>query len=360
VLIHLLTIGGRKLGMNRRTMLAARLHGPGQMRVAEEPVPEPGPGESVVRVTAVGICGSDLHWYTEAGIGDARLARPLIVGHESAGVIEGGPRDGRRVAIDPANPCGRCEQCLAGDRNLCPAVTFSGHGNTDGSLRQYLAWPDHLLHPLPDALSDSDGAMLEPLGVALHAVDLGHVRPAATIAVIGAGPIGLCLVQLARASAAARVLAVDPLAHRAEAALRLGADDVLPSEPGAFGAALAAATGGRGADVVFEAAGGDPAVSLAIEAARPGARVVLAGIPDHDSVAFAASAARRKGLTIVMVRRMKEMYPRTTRLVEAGIVDVASVVTHRFPLEDVEQAFLAAQAREGLKVIIEPSRGRPS
>jgi L-iditol 2-dehydrogenase len=343
--------------MSDRTMLAARLHGPADLRVAEEPVPVPGAGQHLVRVTAVGICGSDLHWYAEAGIGDARLDRPLIVGHESAGVIEGGPADGRRVAIDPADPCGRCEDCLAGNRNLCATVAFSGHGRTDGSLRQYLAWPSHLLYPLPDALSDSDGALLEPLGVALHAFDLAHIRPAATIAVIGAGPIGLCLVQLARASAAARVLAVDPLPHRAAAAARLGADTVLPADPEAFAAALAEVTGGRGADVVLEAAGGDPAVSLAIDAARPGARVVLAGIPEQDSTAFTASAARRKGLTLVLVRRMKEMYPRTTRLVERGTVDLASVVTHRFGLHDAERAFVTAQAREGLKVIVEPTGG---
>src|SRR5664279_2264351 len=220
--------------MSDRTMLAARLHAAADLRVAAEPVPVPGPDQSLVRVTAVGICGSDLHWYAEAGIGDARIDRPLIVGHESAGVIEGGPDDGRRVAIDPAIPCGHCEDCLAGNRNLCATVAFSGHGQTDGSLRQYLAWPSHLLHPLPDTLSDSDGAMLEPLGVALHAFDLAHVRPAATIAVIGAGPIGLCLVQLARACGAAQVLAVDPLPHRAAAATRLGADAVLPADPQAF------------------------------------------------------------------------------------------------------------------------------
>jgi L-iditol 2-dehydrogenase len=341
--------------MSDRTMLAARLHGPADLRVAEEPVPVPGPGQSLVRVTAVGICGSDLHWYAEAGIGDARLDRPLIVGHESAGVIDGGPDHGRRVAIDPADPCGHCEDCVAGNRNLCVTVTFSGHGRTDGSLRQYLAWPSHLLHRLPDSLSDSDGAMLEPLGVALHAVDLAHLRPAATIAVIGAGPIGLCLVQLARASGAAKVLAVDPLPHRAAAAARLGADDVLPADPEAFAAALADATAGRGADVVLEAAGGDPAVSLAIDAARPGARVVLAGIPDHDSIAFSASTARRKGLTLVLVRRMKEMYPRTIRLVERGTIDLASVVTHRFGLDDAERAFTTAKARAGLKVIVEPT-----
>jgi L-iditol 2-dehydrogenase len=341
-------------GTTTREMLAARLHGVGDVRPELEAVPEPGAGEQLVRVTAVGLCGSDLHWYAQAGIGDARLTRPLVVGHEAAGVIEGGARDGQRVAIDPAVPCGRCELCLAGHRNLCPSVAFCGHGRTDGALRQYLTWPDHLLHRLPDTLSDADGAMLEPLGVAVHAHDLGHQRVATTVAVIGCGPIGLCLVQLARLAGATQVVAVDPLPHRAEAAARYGADVVLPAEPAQFAAGLAEATGGRGVDVVYEAAGTDAAVGLAVEAAMPGARVVLAGIPDSDTTSFTASVARRKGLTIALVRRMKEVYPRTTALVDRGMVDVRTLVSHTFDLREIDKAFRTGQAREGLKVMVEP------
>jgi L-iditol 2-dehydrogenase len=336
-------------------MLAARLHGIGDLRVDRESVPRPGPGEHLVRVTAVGICGSDLHWYADGGIGDARLTGPTVVCHEAAGVIEGGPRHGQRVAIDPAVPCGACEVCLAGDRNLCPTVAFCGHGRTAGALREYLAWPDHLLHPLAEALSDADGAMLEPLGVAVHAHDLGHQRVASTVAVVGCGPIGLCLVQLARVSGAVRVLAADPLPHRVAAALRFGADVALPVEPKAGAAAVAQATGGRGVDVVYEVCGTDRAVALALDAARPGARVVLVGIPGDDVTRFGASTARRKGLTLVLVRRMKEVYPRAQALVQRGLVDVRSLVTHRFGLADADRAFRAGQAREGLKVMIEPN-----
>jgi L-iditol 2-dehydrogenase len=337
-------------------MLAARLFAAGDIRAVTEPVPQPGPGEHLVRVTATGICGSDLHWYTDGGIGDAVLANPLVIGHEAAGVITGGPRDGERVAIDPAIPCGRCELCLAGHRNLCPSVAFCGHGGTDGALRQFLSWPGHLLHPLPDTLSSADGAMLEPLGVGLHAVDLAHQRVAATVAVIGCGPIGLGLVQLARVAGAAMVIATDPLPHRAEAAARLGAHVALPAGAEEFARGLASATGGRGVDVAYEAAGTDEAVALAIGAAMPGARVVLAGIPDASHTRFSAAVARRKGLTLVTVRRMKEVYPRTTALVARGMVDVRAMVTHTFGLQDIGAAFTTAAAREGLKVIIEPGR----
>ncbi len=335
-------------------MTVARLHGARDIRAETEAVPVPGPGEELVRVTAVGVCGSDLHWYDEAAIGDARLTRPLVPGHEFAGVIEGGPRDGVSVAVDPALPCLRCETCRRGWRNLCPDVVFAGHGDRDGALRQYLTWPSWALHPLPDGFSPADGAMLEPLGVALHALDLGRVRTGFTIVVVGAGPIGLLLVQAARWSGATRIVVVEPLAHRREAALRAGADVTIDAEQACRQSVLAGAVGGIGADVVFELAGTDAAVEISLRAARPGARVVLGGIPDRDCTSFQASLARRKGLTLSLVRRMNEAYPRAIRVVERAMVDVASLVTHRYGLEQAADAFAVAAARTGLKVVIEP------
>ncbi|WP_066588404.1 zinc-dependent alcohol dehydrogenase [Cellulomonas timonensis] len=336
-------------------MKVARLHGVGDIRLTDEPDPVPSEGESLVRVTAVGLCGSDLHWFTDGGIGDAGLTSPLVLGHEMAGVVVGGPDDGQRVAIDPADPCGVCEHCLEGNRNLCPTVRFAGHGKTDGGLRELMAWPSHLLHPVPDTLSAADTAVLEPLGVALHAMDLGKPRLGATVVVVGCGPIGLCLVQLARVAGAGRVIAVEPLAHRRAAADALGADQSLdPRDPQILDL-VSAATGGGGAHLVIEVAGTDDAVDLAMHAARPGARVVLAGIPSEDSTTFPASVARRKGLTILMSRRMKEMYPRTIALVERGLVDVASLVSHTYELADAAEAFRVADDRTGLKVVVEPT-----
>jgi L-iditol 2-dehydrogenase len=306
--------------------LTARFHAARDVRVADEPMPVPADGESLVRITAVGLCGSDLHWYDEGGIGDSRITTPVVGGHEMAGVVVGGPRDGDRVAVDPAIPCHRCDLCLEGHPNLCRNIVFAGHGTCDGGLQRFLTWPTARLHALPDALSDADGAMLEPLGVAVHTADLGHVPLGASVAVIGCGPIGLLLVQVARAAGAARVLAADPLAHRRVAAAKLGADEVLDPADAAYGNRLAAFTGGRGVDVAFEVAGTDPAIAAATEVVRPGGRVVLAGIPSTETSAFPASTARRKGLTIALVRRMKEVYPRAIALVEAGLVDVRGVV----------------------------------
>ena len=319
-------------------------------------MPDAGPGTDLVRVTAVGICGSDLHWWDEGAIGDAKLTHPLVLGHEGAGVIAGGPRSGERVAIDPAIACETCRACRDGYRNLCYRIRFSGHGETDGMMREFMAWPSALLHPLPDRVSDVDGAVLEPLGVAVHSVDLGHLPFAGTASVIGCGPIGLLLVQLLKAAGASSVLAVEPLAHRREAAARMGADKV--ADPGSFGSGedLMRELTGFGVDVAFEAAGNDAGVGLAMASVRPGGRVVLAGIPGDDTIRFGASAARRKGLTIALVRRMNDVYPRAIGLAARGVVDLGSVVTRRAGLGEVQAAFGDGARRTGLKVIIEPQR----
>ena len=336
-------------------MRVARLHGPGDLRVAEEPTPAPTEGSVLVRVTAVGICGSDLHWYAEGGIGDARLDRPLVPGHEMAGVIVDGPRGGQRVAIDPALPCGECASCVGGNPNLCPGVAFAGHGIVDGGMREFMTWPEHALHPLPETLSDADGAMLEPLGVAVHAHDLSHMRIGSSVAVIGCGPIGLALIQLARVSGATFVVASDPLPHRREAALRAGADAVV----GTLAEDGPAIAGVPAVDIAFDVSGTDEAVATALTVARPGARVVLVGIPDGDRTSFPAALARRKGLTLVMVRRMGDVYPRAITLVDRGLVDVASLVTSRFSLVEAPEAFREAAARTGLKVLVEPGLNWP-
>jgi L-iditol 2-dehydrogenase len=339
---------------------AARLHTVGDLRVADEPVPSAGPGMSLVRVTAVGICGSDLHWWDEGAIGDAKLTHPLVLGHEGAGVIAAGPRSGERVAIDPAIPCETCRACRDGYRNLCYRLQFSGHGETDGMMREFMAWPTSALHPLPDRVSDADGAMLEPLGVAIHSVDLGHLPFGGTASVIGCGPIGLLLIQVLKAAGASSVLAVEPLAHRREAAARLGADQVADSTAvpaGGLTGDIGDIGGMRdGVDVAFEAAGNDEGVGLAMASVRPGGRVVLAGIPGDDFIRFGASLARRKGLTIAMVRRMNEVYPRAISLAERGVVDLGSVVTSRWGLGEIPEAFGDAARRTGLKAIIEPER----
>jgi L-iditol 2-dehydrogenase len=320
----------------KERMRVVRLHAAGDVRLHKEPLPVPQAGEELVRISAVGLCGSDIHWFREGGIGDARLTRPLVPGHESAGTTAAG----RTVAVDPAVPCEACEFCREGNPNLCRALRFAGHGREDGALREWIAWPSRCLFSLPDSLSPADGAMLEPLGVAIHAVDLGKVRAGMRVGVFGCGPIGLLVMQVARNEGASEVLVTEPLAHRRRVALGWGAREWKKGDE---------------VEIAFECAGENGAVEDAIAAARPGGRVVLAGIPDDDRTSFCASTARRKGLTIKLVRRMKHTYPRAIRLVADGLVDVRSLVTHRFPLEKTAEAFEVLQKREGLKVIVEPA-----
>lgn len=330
-------------------MKALRLHAAGELRFHDEPMPEPKPGYTLVKIGAMGICGSDLHWFDEAGIGDARLDRPLILGHELAGWTP----DGQLVAIDPNIPCGMCEFCQEGSPNLCTNHHFAGHGHDDGGLREYMTWPDHCLFPLPDGLSAADGAMLEPLGVALYAIDLSGIRPGDRVGVFGCGPIGLMIVQMARAAGASFVVATDLLPHRVEAATANGADlAVLADENSQEVAPIHKVLDGKLLDVTIEVAGSNAAINTAVELTKPGGKVILVGIPSVDETKVTASLVRRKGLTIQWARRMKHVYPRCIELVRRGQIDVRAVVSDTFPFDQTEAAFRSAQSREGLKVIV--------
>ena len=339
-------------------MQVARVHGANDMRLYDEPIPTPGPGEALVRVTAVGICGSDLHWLEEGGIGNDRVTSPFVLGHECAGVIESGERRerrGQRVAIDPAIACGQCEFCEVGNPHLCKAMRFAGHYPVDGALRQYLTWPERCLVPLPESITDVEGALLEPLGVGLYSVELGQVRPGMSVGVFGCGTIGLSILQVAREAGATQLYATElpGVPHRIRVAQSFGAT-VFEANAGQEADAIRAATNGRGVDVTFEAAGDPEAVEASIAAVKPGGRVILVGIPTVDRISFTASVARGKDLTIQVVHRMKHTYPHAIQLVKTGRVDVKTLATHRFPLAQVAEAYAVGHRREGLKVVVEP------
>jgi L-iditol 2-dehydrogenase len=335
-------------------VIALRLHDRRDLRFHDEPVPTPAEDEVLVRVTAVGLCGSDLHWFDEGAIGDAVLTRPLVLGHEFVGVVETGARSGERVALDPAIPCGACAPCAAGDENLCVACRFAGN-SIDGALRSRLVWPERLAHRLPDSLPDAEATLLEPLGVALHALDLGHVQPGMAVGVYGCGPLGLLLVQLLRRAGVDVLVATDPLPHRVVAAEALGA--TAAAETRRAGTEILPATASGGLDVAFEVAGADDAIATAVETLRPGGRLVLVGIPSDDRSSFTASTARRKGLTIALCRRMKASdLPRAIDLAADGRIELAALVSERYPLADGPEAFASLSKRRALKVVVEPQR----
>jgi L-iditol 2-dehydrogenase len=343
-------------------MKAARLHAVRDLRVDD--VPEPGPpeaGEVLLRVTAVGICGSDLHYYREGSLGGDNVDAPLVLGHEFAGRVEAvGPGVelpvGTRVAVEPGRACGRCELCEQGHPNLCRHVQFCGAPPFDGACCEWMRYPARLLFPLPDAISDAEGAALEPLGIGLHTLALAKLQPGETVAILGGGSIGLLLTQLCRVAGASVIFVTEPVAHRREAARRFGATDVLDPSCEDVVEHVMHLTMGRGVDLALEAAGAPESSAQAAAVTRPGGRVVLVGIPADDRLVLSHAVARRRGLTIKFARRMKHTYPRAISLVASGAIDLKSYITHRYPLDCAAEAFHTADtyADGALKVVIEP------
>jgi L-iditol 2-dehydrogenase len=346
--------------------LAALLYAPRDMRV--ERVPHPGPpppGYALLRVSATGICGSDLHSYLDARIGDTPIGGPFVIGHEFSATVEAaGPEaldfefqpllPGTRVAVDPAQPCGRCESCAQGHPNLCVRLHFCGNYPDGGSLCEWMHMPARSCVPVPDALDDTRAALLEPLGVALHAVDLARIRVGDSAAIVGAGAIGLLILQAARLAGASPIFVSDRLPARLALAARWGGTpiDIDHEDPVR---AVERETRGRGVDVAIEAAWADQSVGQAIEMLRLGGRAVLVGIPSSDTLTMKHSTARRKGVTIRLSRRMKHAYPGAMALALEERVDLLSLVTHRFPLARAAQAFAlnTAYADGVVKVVID-------
>ena len=328
-----------------RTMKVQRLVGTGRFELVEQEVPEPGPGEVRVAVRAVGLCGSDRHYMHESPYYSfGRAGQPLVLGHEPAGIVEAvgegvrSVRVGDHVAIEPGIPCERCEFCLSGRYNLCPNVRFLGYPGTDGALREYMCHPAEQLVRVPKEFPFRRVAALEPLTIALYATDLARVLPGQTAAVVGCGSIGLMLVSLLRTLGAVEIHAVDPLPYKLEHARSRGATHLHQANHRDAALPIREAAGGRGADVVFEAAGHMEAPALAVEIAAGGGVVALIGINDEDVIRYPASSARRKGLTILNVRRANLTFERAVRLVESGLIEVDSLITHTYALEETPRA----------------------
>jgi len=337
---------------------AAFIHGARDVRVGDHVPGVPDDDEVLVDVVSVGVCGSDLHYYKDGGIGSAVIQAPFVPGHEfSARLCADLPRlelaRGALVAVDPARPCHRCEWCVRGHHNLCPRVRFLGAPPFNGALTQRLAVPIDSVIALPEGMSADQGAMLEPLGVCIHALDLARPTVHESVAVLGCGPIGLGIVDLLRLAGVRRIVAIDPQAHRTALAQRLGAHHV-----GTMPEAVAQCDDGLGCELVIEATNSPHGFRDAIRCSRIGARLVLVGIPDGDTyTALAASEARRRGLTVRFSRRMGNVYPRAIELVRGARVDVDALISHRFTLDGAPQAF-ALQANETpglIKSIVYPA-----
>src|SRR5690349_18824775 len=241
-------------------MLTAELIAPREFRLSEQSLPDPGPGEVQVQVGAVGVCGSDLHSYSEGGVGDTPCQFPMVLGHEPAGtVLKTGPgvtgwAPGDRAALEPAVYCYHCEFCRSGRHNVCAHINFLSTPGTPGFFREYVNLPVSNVLPIPKELSLEVATLFEPLAVALHSLKFASIQPGDTVAVCGAGPIGLLTIASLKVAGAGRIWAVEPVAHRREMAKCMGADAAL--DPDAIDAArqIQADTGGRAVDCAIDCA----------------------------------------------------------------------------------------------------------
>ena len=342
-------------------MKAVKWFGPRDMRLVEVDMPALEPHQALVRVESVGICGSDLHYYVDGRIGGTVITSPLILGHEFAGIVEsvGAVADpaliGTRVAVEPGIPCLKCEWCQSGHYNVCPGMVFPGGPPYDGVLCEYVAIHAAFCFPVPEALGPAQAAMIEPLAVALHTVELGQVRPGETAAVLGLGPVGLMTAQVAKRAGIQTLYGTDLLDYRVETGRRWGVDFAFNAAVSDTVDTILRETGGRGVDVAFDMARSSETPGLACRVVRPAGRCVFTGISGAEYDPLPVNAARRKELTVRWCRRFLHNYPRAIALAASGKVDVASLITHSFPLEQTREAFelVAASADNVLKVSID-------
>ena len=333
------------------TMRSAVQTGIGRIEIMERPVPQPGPGQVLVRLRAIGICGSDVHYYVDGRIGDAVVQYPFLLGHEPAGEVaalgEGvtGLAVGDRVALEPALSCGECDVCRSGHPNCCPSVKFLGTPPVDGTFEEYHLYAARQCVKIPDNVTFEAAATLEPMAVGVHAVNLAQLKMGDRIAIMGCGPIGIVTAMAARAAGVSFIAMTDPVPSRREYAKKY-ADLVLdPRAVTAHEEIKRAAT----IDVAFEAAGDQGAIDDATLCVKPTGKAVIIGIPAVDQIALWVHLLRRKELTIIMARRSNFTLEPAIRMMAAGVIKPEEIVTHRFPLERVAEGLdLVHDIRDGV------------
>ena len=323
-------------------MRASVLSGIAELSVEDRTVPTPGAGEVLVRIGSVGVCGSDIHYYTHGRIGPYVVDRPLVLGHEAGGeVAQLGPgatrlEQGQRVSIEPGVPCRSCELCLGGRYNLCPDVRFFATPPYDGAFCEYVVMPEAFVHPVPDHLSDDAAGLIEPLSVGIWACMRGQVSPGSRVLITGAGPIGLVSLQAALAYGAAEVVVSDVNAHRLALATELGATGVADVSH------VELSSTGIEPDVLLECSGNERATVDAIGTLARAGRVVLIGM-GGDALTLPLSYVQDHELVVTGAFRYANTWPTAISLVASGRVDLDSLVTGHYGLDDVEQALTASR-----------------
>jgi L-iditol 2-dehydrogenase len=343
-------------------MLVAQLAGLREFRLIDAPVPDPGPGEIQVRVRSVGICGSDLHYYFEGGIGDTPCTYPMVLGHEPSGEVlrtgsgVAGWNPGDKAVLEPALYCYHCEFCMSGKHNVCANLRFLSTPADPGFFRQVVTLPVPNVLPLPRNLSFAEGSLIEPLAVALHSMKFADPRMGETCVVFGAGPIGLLTLSVLKLSGIGRTWVVEPLAHRRELAKSLGADVVLDPKAVNVVDQIRRDTGNRGVDLVLDCAAKDQTMNESLRVARNAARIVYTGIPSELTVNLEFHEIRRKELILYNVRRSNHESDLALDLLTNHTNRFAPILTHERPMEQIAAAFdlLEHYSDNSCKVTVTP------
>lgn len=342
-------------------MRIAELCQPRQFRIFETAPEPPRPGEIQVRVRNVGICGSDLHYFSEGSIGDVAIKYPVVLGHEPVGTIEAagegvtGVSAGARAFLEPAIFCYHCDQCHSGRHNLCHNIRFLSSPPEPGFFREFVNLPAHNVLPVPEGIDGDTATLFEPLAVVLHSLQLATPQLGDTAAVFGAGPIGLLTIAALRTSGVSRIWCVEPRAQRRELASLMGADAVIDSSAVDAARQIQAETGKRGVDLTVDCATKPGTIQQAIEAVRSGGRVVVTGIPSEPETPINFHSLRRREATIFNVRRSNHETDAAIRMLQAAPQRFAPMITHRMELENATRAFEMLETGEGgaAKIVIQ-------
>ncbi|MEM9657486.1 MAG: alcohol dehydrogenase catalytic domain-containing protein [Planctomycetota bacterium] len=348
---------------SRETMLAGVLHGEHDLKAERVPSPTPRAGQVRLKLRRAGVCGSDVHYFEHGRCGAFAPSRPFILGHEFVADVEqlgAGVQSleiGQRVVVNPAASCGQCRACKAGRCNLCQRVVMLGSASTtpptDGAFAEFVVVPAHQCYALPDSMDDGEGAMMEPLCVALHAVNRAGGVAGRTVLVTGGGPIGLLSARAATALGARLVAISEPDAARRSLAIHHGADHALDPASGRFVEESRDLSGG-GFDVVFEASGAAAAVRSAMDAAGRGGTIVQIGTVAAGDATLPVNDLMVRELSLLGTFRYSDEFPRAIDLVARGKIDVAPMITGVYPLADVRVALeVACSGGDALKVQID-------
>ena len=320
------------------TMKAARLYKAKDLRYEDVEIPQPGPNEVLIKIRANGLCGSDIHFFEDGKLGPYKVTKPYIPGHEASGVVVkaardgSGPTEGTRVSIEPGIPCRRCRHCKEGRYNLCEEVVFLSAPPVNGTFAEYAVVAGDFAHPLPDAIDDEAGALVEPVSVGIQAANRAGLKAGDTVAIVGTGPIGVITMLVAAAFGASELYMIDIAQKRLDFAQSLGARAVINASRESVVERVREVTDGRGADVVFDTSGSSKGSALTPEIAARGGSIGLVGWAEVGTFPYPMELVMERELDVHGVNRYCNTYPTAIGLMATKKIDVMPLVSHRFPL----------------------------